>query len=284
MSYDEIRPIFEKEWKFNQDFLAEKPEEEQEQEQVEKAKDTVKPVEEEDKTVEIEQEVSRKSVRKRRKLLTRKRTIDAQGKDTSKRQKRDNGESKDPDDEDITQYIVLADVEEIAIDAIPLATKPLRIVDVEVESERQMSSYCIKRADGNSRKYRTMTHIPQQINREDLKNLWKIVKEKFKNAGLKDTYKRVLREDLRVMFELEMESEIWTMIEHYDVTGWFLYSSCGVYLIQFDGLHMFLLVDKIYPLPYATITKMLERKLQGEQNEIGYQLIKLMLKLQQQKK
>ncbi|GKA72150.1 hypothetical protein Tco_0778366 [Tanacetum coccineum] len=198
--------------------------------------------------------------------------------------KLDKEETDDQDEEYISQYIVLVDVEEIALNAIPLATKPPMIVDVEVVSKRHMSSYYIIRADGNSRRYSTLTHIFQDIDMEDLENLWKIVKGKFKDAGSEDNYKRVLWGDLNVMFELDLESEIWNMIGHYDVEAWVLYSSCGVHLIKFEGLYIFLLVDKVYPLPYATITKMLDRKLQGEQNEMAYQLIKIILKLQQQKK
>ncbi|GKD76662.1 hypothetical protein Tco_1339283 [Tanacetum coccineum] len=273
MSYDEIRPIFERFWKFNQDFLTKKPEEVQEQ-----------GIEEDVENKQPEQEVSKKSGGKRRKILARKRSKDTQDQDISKRQKLDTDEADDQDEEDITQYIVPAKVEEIALNAVPLATKPPVIVDIEIVSEGQMSAYYIIRADGNSRRYNTLTHIFQDIDREDLKNLWKIVKGKFNDPSLEDKYERVLWGDLNVMFEPNMESDIWRMIENYDVTGWFLYSSCGVHLIKFEGLHIFLLVDKVYPLTYTTIAKMLDRKLQGEKNEMGYQLVKLMLKLQKQKK
>ncbi|GJR42752.1 putative ribonuclease H-like domain-containing protein [Tanacetum coccineum] len=85
--------------------------------------------------------------------------------------------------------------------------------------------------------------------------------------------------DFKVMFELDLKSEVWKMIENYDVTAWILYSSCGVHLIKFEGLHIFLLVDKVYPLTHAIITKILDRKLQADhQNEMAYQLLKLMVK------
>ncbi|GKA80901.1 hypothetical protein Tco_0931618 [Tanacetum coccineum] len=205
MSYDEIRPIFKSVWKFNQDFLAKESEEKEEIEG------------EEDKPEQVEKEVSKQSGGNRRKLLARKRTKDTQGKDSSKRQKLDKDESDDQDEEDISQYIVLPEVEEITLDAVPLATKPPMIVDVEIDNEGQMSSYYIIRADENSRRYSTLTHIFQDIDREDLENLWKIVKGKFKDAGPEDYYKRVLYGDLNVMFDLDLESEIWNMIQHYDI-------------------------------------------------------------------
>ncbi|GJV57463.1 hypothetical protein Tco_0145677 [Tanacetum coccineum] len=142
------------------------------------------------------------------------------------------------------KFLEIVPIEEIAINAIPLALKPPMIVDVEVISEGK-----------------------------------KIVKGKYKGASPEENYKRVLWGDLKVMFEPDMESTVWKMLENYDVTAWILYSSCGVHLVKFKNLHIFLLVDKIYPLTHATITKMLDRKLQAEeQNEMGYQLLKLMLK------
>nr|GEX81810.1 hypothetical protein [Tanacetum cinerariifolium] len=50
-------------------------------------------------------------------------------------------------------------------------------------------------------------------------------------------------------------------------------------IIEFKNLHIFLLVDKVYPRTLATIKMMLERKLQADQwKEMCYQLLKLMMK------
>ncbi|GJT61201.1 hypothetical protein Tco_1004734 [Tanacetum coccineum] len=175
-------------------------------------------------------------------------------------------------------------VEEITIDAIPLATKPPMIVDVEIISEGKISSYHIIRADGNSKRYTTLTPLLQDINREDLENLWKIVKGKYRDASLEESYKRVLWGDLKVVFEPDMQNEVWKHLENYDVTAWIMYSSCGVHLVKCENLHIFFLVDKTYPLTHAIITKMLDRKLQADhQNEMCYQLLKLMLKQLQKK-
>ncbi|GJX15116.1 hypothetical protein Tco_0206874 [Tanacetum coccineum] len=164
MSYDKIRPIFENLWDFNQAFLSKGSEEVQKEEvKAEKVEEDVKPE-------QIVKEVLKKSGGKRRKILARKRTKEAQDKETLKRQKLDEEEADDQEEENITQYMVIVPVEEIAINAIPLASKPPMIVDVEIVSEEQMSSYYIIRADENSR-YSTMTLLFQDIDREDLENL-----------------------------------------------------------------------------------------------------------------
>ncbi|GJX61279.1 hypothetical protein Tco_0294179 [Tanacetum coccineum] len=69
---------------------------------------------------------------------------------------------------------IVVDEEEIAVDAIPLATKPPIINN----------------------------------NREDLKTLWKLVKAKHGNTRLEEAYERVLWGDLKVMFEPDVESEV----------------------------------------------------------------------------
>ncbi|GJT57403.1 hypothetical protein Tco_0992457 [Tanacetum coccineum] len=85
--------------------------------------------------------------------------------------------------------------------------------------------------------------------------------------------------DLKVMFELDVESEVWRNLQGYNVTVWKLFSSSGVHFVRFQNMHIFMLVEKKYPLTPATITKMLNKKLQTDQwNEMCYQLLKLMTK------
>ncbi|GJV72802.1 hypothetical protein Tco_1492797 [Tanacetum coccineum] len=77
-----------------------------------------------------------------------------------------------------------------------------------------------------------------------------------------EAYKRVLWGDLKVMFEPDVESEVWRNLQGYNVTVWKLFSSSGVHFVRFKNLHIFMLVEKKYPLTPAIITKMLNKKLQ----------------------
>ncbi|GJR63016.1 hypothetical protein Tco_1505178 [Tanacetum coccineum] len=156
-------------------------------------------------------------------------------------------EGSDQEEDEIKKYMQIVLVEEIAIDAIPLATKLLIIVDWNIISEGKISSYHIIRADGSLKRYTTMIHLLLNIDREDLENLWKLVKAKYGDTRPEEAYERVFWGDLKVMFEPDIEK-------------------------------------KSHPLTPATITKMLDRKLQADhQNEMCYQLLKLMLKQQQKK-
>ncbi|GJZ69455.1 hypothetical protein Tco_0633005 [Tanacetum coccineum] len=122
-------------------------------------------------------------------------------------------------------------------------------------------------------------HMEIDINREDLETLWKLVKAKHGNTRPEEAYERVLWGDLKVMFEPDVESEIWRNLQGYKVTVWKLFSSCGVHFVRFQNMHIFMLVEKKYPLTPATITEMLNKKLQTDYwNEMCYQLLKLMTK------
>ncbi|GJU42457.1 ribonuclease H-like domain-containing protein [Tanacetum coccineum] len=126
-----------------------------------------------------------------------KRTGEELESDNSKNQKIDENVEAEVDDEaEMKKHMEIVHDDEVAIDAIPLATKPPVIL--------------VKATHGNTR--------PEEA------------------------YERVLWGDLKVMFELDVEK-------------------------------------KKYPLTPATITKMLNKKLQADQwNEICYQLLKLMTK------
>ncbi|GKB18590.1 reverse transcriptase domain-containing protein, partial [Tanacetum coccineum] len=118
---------------------------------------------------------------------------------------------------------VVPDEEEVAIDAIPLATKPPCIVDWKIIKEGKISQFQII---------------------------------------------RVLK-----------ESPVWRTLQNEKVLIWKLFDSCGVHFLRLQSMHIFMLVEKRYPLTPATITEMLNKKLQTDHlNEMCYQLLKLMTK------
>ncbi|GKB34029.1 hypothetical protein Tco_0878971 [Tanacetum coccineum] len=103
--------------------------------------------------------------------------------------------------------------DEVAIDAIPLTTKSPIIVDWKIIKEEKMEYFQIIRADGSSRRYLSMIRMLQNIDREDLETLWKLVKAKHGNTRSEETYERVLWGDLKVMFEPDVESEVWRNLQ-----------------------------------------------------------------------
>ncbi|GJW53249.1 putative ribonuclease H-like domain-containing protein, partial [Tanacetum coccineum] len=70
---------------------------------------------------------------------------------------------------------VIPNEEEVAIDVVPLATKPPTIVDWKIHKEGNKSYYQIVRADGKSQMYRVFSLMLKSFSREDLKDLLQFV-------------------------------------------------------------------------------------------------------------
>ncbi|GKA91945.1 hypothetical protein Tco_0813870 [Tanacetum coccineum] len=85
----------------------------------------------------------------------------------------------------------------VAINAIPLATKPLMIVKYKIDKDRRIGYFKLIRADGSSKRYSSMIKMLQDIDREDLETLWKLVKAKHGNTRPEEDYERVLWGDLK---------------------------------------------------------------------------------------
>ncbi|GJR40098.1 hypothetical protein Tco_1215782 [Tanacetum coccineum] len=82
------------------------------------------------------------------------------------------------------------------------------IIEYKIVKEGQKGFYHLIRADGSLKRYSSMIKMLQGIDREDLETLWKLVKEKHEINRPVDEYKRVLWEDLKVMFEPDIKSDV----------------------------------------------------------------------------
>ncbi|GJU18090.1 hypothetical protein Tco_1146056 [Tanacetum coccineum] len=156
--------------------------------------------------------------------------------ESSKKQKLD----KDKETAELQRLVkVVSKKEEVAIDDIPLATKPPSIVDYKIYKEGKKTYYQIIRADGSSK-------IPV----EDLD--------------------LVLYGDLKTMFDPHVEDQVSKNQSDYRVLDWKLYDSCGVHSLRKQNVHIHMLVEKRYHLTAPTITYMLNRKPQADHwNEIN---------------
>ncbi|GKE87384.1 hypothetical protein Tco_1564859, partial [Tanacetum coccineum] len=122
--------------------------------------------------------------------------------EVAKKQKIDeNVEAKVDDEAEKKKHIeIVLDKEEVAVDAIPLATKPLIIVDWKIIKEGKIGYFQIIRADRSSKR-------PEEV------------------------YERVLWGDLKVVFKPDVKSEVWRNLQGHKVTVWKLFSSSGVHFV-----------------------------------------------------
>ncbi|GJY71051.1 hypothetical protein Tco_0474754 [Tanacetum coccineum] len=163
MSYQDIRPIFEKVWDQNQVFVPMGSEIE---------KEHSKPVEEETvhqeevKTEQVVKESSRKTRGRRKKSLARKRVRETQSEESSKKQKLED----DAEKEELRLGLKIVSDEDKDIDYEVLDMK-YPIVDWESQilgnlEEREMHVYKITRADGKSKYYSNLSGMLDTFDRE----------------------------------------------------------------------------------------------------------------------
>ncbi|GJX51824.1 putative ribonuclease H-like domain-containing protein [Tanacetum coccineum] len=139
---------------------------------------------------------------------------------------------KKVDEVELKKLLVIKKDEDIAIDAIPLATKLPVIIDYKLHKEGMLVHYQLIRADGSSKRYSSMIRMLQGIDREDLEALWRIVKAKYGDTRPENEFERVLYGDLKVMFEPDIKSDVWRMLQGYRVTIWKLIDSSGVHFVR----------------------------------------------------
>ncbi|GJW45916.1 hypothetical protein Tco_0077562 [Tanacetum coccineum] len=72
---------------------------------------------------------------------------------------------------EMKRHIEIVKDDEVAIDAIPLATKSPVIVDYKIDKDGRMGYFKLIMADGSSKRYSSMIKMLQGIDREDLETL-----------------------------------------------------------------------------------------------------------------
>nr|GEW81290.1 hypothetical protein [Tanacetum cinerariifolium] len=147
--------------------------------------------------------------------------------------------------EELKQFMELIPDEKVAINAIALAVKSPNIVDCKIYKKERKSYYQIIRADEKSQMYMVFSQMLKSFNREDLEDLYMLVKAKYESARPVEDLDLLLWGDLKSMFEP----------------------------------HIYMLVEKKYPLTPPTLLMMLEKKQQIDcESKIAYQLLKFIKK------
>nr|GEX12198.1 hypothetical protein [Tanacetum cinerariifolium] len=107
--------------------------------------------------------------------------------------------------------IVPDDEDDVFVNVAPLSSKPPTIVDYKIYKEGKKEHFQIIRANGNHQMYLAFSIMLKNFNREDLKVLWKIIKERFKESQPKEVLDVFLWHTLKVMFEHSIEDSVWKL-------------------------------------------------------------------------
>ncbi|GKB94016.1 hypothetical protein Tco_1180102 [Tanacetum coccineum] len=167
---------------------------------------------------------------------------------------------------------VIPNEEEVAIDAIALTVKSQKIIDWKIHKEGKKSYYQIVRAAGSSKMYLVFNQMLKSFDREDLEDFYNMVKARYGSTRPVEDLDLLLWGDLKTMFEPHVEDEVWKLRQRYKVVSWKIYVSYGVHCLSLQSGHIYMLVEKRYPLTPRTIIDMLNKKLKAEYfNEMTYQ-------------
>nr|GEU94203.1 leucine-rich repeat protein [Tanacetum cinerariifolium] len=106
----------------------------------------------------------------------------------------------------------------------------------------------------------------KQIDRENLNQLWALVKETLSIRPATDKKEMELWVELKRLYKPDVEDHLWTHTQHlmHALVEWRLYDTCGVHHVMCKDLEFFLLVEKNCPLRKALALVLICYKLQVE--------------------
>nr|GEZ55830.1 hypothetical protein [Tanacetum cinerariifolium] len=241
-TYDQIRPIFQARFDANMRFLLKSKEEmEKEQEEIIKS---------------INETPAQKAAKRRR--------LHEQAKEAEDLKK---------------QLKVVADEDDdVFVEATPIGTK-VPVVNYEIVMINNKPRYKIFRANDTHQLYTSFITLLKNFDREDLEDLWKIVKARFSTSKPNNFTNDYLLATLKNMFEkTDAQDVLWRsqQTEHGQalVKSWKLLTSCGVHIITFTTIMFVLLVEKKYPLSRFTLEQLVNvARLQvEEESEMSLEL------------
>ncbi|GJT35440.1 hypothetical protein Tco_0925859 [Tanacetum coccineum] len=245
MSYEDIRPIFERVWDQNNAFVP--------------------------KDSKIEKEVVKRTGFNFQQKSSKKRSREDSDKDNAKKQKlEDDAEKKEFRD---SMDVVPRD--DIAIDVESLATKyPIVDWKTHVLTENIMY-YQIIRVDESSKNYKIFSEMLDDFDRQDVLDLHRLVQERYDTTS-PEGYDLLLWGDLKILFEPNEEDEIWKNQQDYNLISWRLFDSCGIHmLLMHTGIAIHMMIEKKYPLTQEMLSRMLSRRLEVDQeSEMAFELLR----------
>ncbi|GJZ96726.1 hypothetical protein Tco_0669060 [Tanacetum coccineum] len=111
---------------------------------------------------------------------------------------------------------------------------------------------------------------------DDLVKLWSLVQERFNSTEPTEDKEIEIWVELKRLFEPDADDELWKSQKYIHDVTWILYDTCGVHHVSTkDGVDIYMLVEREYPLSRGVLTQMLVAKLLVEQdNEMSKELLR----------
>ncbi|GJY25033.1 hypothetical protein Tco_0399759 [Tanacetum coccineum] len=152
--------------------------------------------------------------------------------------------------------------------------------DDKAEHLEEINQNVVIRSNGQKRYFSTLMRVLSIFDREDLNVVYQLVMDRYQDE-IPEGFDRVLWGDLMVMFNPDDEDKFWNSQQDWNIVSWKLHGSSGVHtLVTEAGLVIHMLVEKKYPLRKKVLLKMLELKLESEEDStMALELIRFVKKL-----
>nr|GEW78076.1 hypothetical protein [Tanacetum cinerariifolium] len=139
------------------------------------------------------------------------------------------------------------------------------IIDWEVHTEGERSYWKIIRLGGSTTSYQFFMDMLKHFDKEDLNQLWALVKETLNIRPAASDKEKELWVELKRLYEPYVKDQLWTHTQNlmHAPVEWKLYDTCGVHHVISKDQEMFMLVEKDYPLRKGLAIVMISYKLQG---------------------
>nr|GEU33077.1 uncharacterized mitochondrial protein AtMg00810-like [Tanacetum cinerariifolium] len=157
----------------------------------------------------------------------------------------------------------LVPVEEVYIEALQVKHP---IIDWEIHFEGQRNYWKIIRVRGSTSVYQFFVDMLKHFDREDLIQLWTLVKETLSIRQATSDKEKEIWMELKRLFKPDVEDQLWTHTQAlmHDPVEWRLYDTYGVHYVLSRDQEIFMLVEKDYPLRKELAIVMISNKLQVE--------------------
>ncbi|GJZ41143.1 hypothetical protein Tco_0588029, partial [Tanacetum coccineum] len=222
----------------------------------------------EEKIEEDKDDKPTKKTRKRRKQIARKGFHTDHDRDESE----DSDEANEKDDS--------TSGTKIPINHVHVATESPSIANYKIIKQGRKDVYQIVRENGTDMVYISFGAMPTDISRDDLTELYRIVRKKHGMNEPEDEFEKVLWEYLKNMFEEPLSTDsIWSLPGQQRIICWRYYDACRVHCLNLESADVYMLIERTYPLSAEVYKVMLDKKLQGgKPDEDCYKLLKMIEK------
>nr|GFA91051.1 hypothetical protein [Tanacetum cinerariifolium] len=143
----------------------------------------------------------------------------------------------------------------------------MQLIPIEkVHTEGQRSYWKIIRLGGSSACYQFFVDLLKHLDRDDLNQLWALVKEYLSIRPASSDKEMELWVKLKRLYEPDPKDQLWAQTQNfmYASVEWKLYDLCRVHQVTAKDKEIFMLVEKDYPLRTSLALVMIWYKLQVE--------------------